>query len=81
MTYRTNPSKNSNLIGIKFFYKQIGFYFNVCDDPTWYDTGLRLSQNLCCDLDKGKKDPTYMSCDKFCEDGGQLKPCEDNEIA
>jgi len=59
----------------------IGFYFNVCDDPTWYDTGLRLSQNLCCDLDKGKKDPTYMSCDKFCEDGGQLKPCEDNEIA
>jgi len=49
----------------------IGFYFNVCDDATWYDTGLRLSQNLCCDPEKGKADPTYKSCEEF----------EANEIA
>jgi len=51
----------------------IGFYFNVCDDTTWYDTGLRLSQNLCCDPEKGKEDPTYKSCNH--------PDFEDNEIA
>jgi len=43
----------------------IGFYYNVCEDKTWYDTGLRLPQKLCCDPEKGKADPTYKACSDF----------------
>ena len=27
---------------------QIGFYYNVCTDKTWYDTELRGPKNVCC---------------------------------
>jgi len=41
----------------------IGFYYNMCSDKTWYDTGLRLPQNLCC---VGKlSDPSYKACEDF----------------
>ena len=44
-------------------YLQIGFYYNMCSDKTWYDTGLRLPQNLCC---VGKlSDPSYKACGDF----------------
>jgi len=43
----------------------IGFYYNVCEDTKWYDTGLRLPQKLCCDPEKGKADPTYKACSEF----------------
>jgi hypothetical protein len=42
----------------------------MCDDKTWYDTGLRLPENLCCDHETGIDDPTYKPCSEF----------EDNEI-
>ena len=51
---------------------QIGFYFNVCSDKAWYDTSLRLPQNLCCDPEKGKADPTFRSCKDF-DENGKLK--------
>jgi len=38
----------------------IGFYYNTCTDKTWYDTGLRLPQMLCCK--GGLSDPTYEAC-------------------
>jgi len=50
----------------------IGFYFNMCSDKSWYDTSLRLPENLCCDPEKGKSDPTFISCDDF-DDNGKLK--------
>merc|ERR1711997_605377 len=50
----------------------IGFYYNVCSDSKWYDTGLRLPQALCCDPVKGKKDPTFKSCEEFDKNGKLL---------
>ena len=34
----------------------------MCEDKTWYDTGLRSPENICCDPEKGKKDPTWKAC-------------------
>lgn len=43
----------------------IGFYYNTCTDKTWYDTGLRLPQQLCCDPKTGKSNPRYKACIDF----------------
>jgi len=40
----------------------IGFYYNTCTDKNWYDTGLRLPQNLCCV--GSLSDPTYKACEE-----------------
>ena len=45
------------------FIFQIGFYYNTCTDKTWYDTGLRLPQQLCCDPKTGKANPRYKACE------------------
>ena len=56
---------------------QIGFYYNMCEDETWYDTGLRLPQKLCCDPEKGLADPTYKACNTF-TDANFPKKCKCN---
>lgn len=30
---------------------QVGFYYNVCADRAWLDTGLRVDDRVCCDAD------------------------------
>jgi len=55
----------------------IGFYYNMCEDDTWYDTGLRLPQKLCCDPEKGLADPTYKACNTF-TDAAFPKKCKCN---
>ena len=50
----------------------------MCSDKAWYDTSLRLPQNLCCDPEKGKADPTFKSCDHF-DDNGKLKAKTEQE--
>ena len=37
----------------------------MCEDKTWYDTGLRADENICCDPEKGKDNPTWKSCAEF----------------
>ena len=50
----------------------------MCSDKAWYDTSLRLPQNLCCDPEKGKADPTFKSCEHF-DDNGKLKTKTEQE--
>jgi len=43
---------------------QIGFYYNYCTDVKWYDTGLRVSTNLCCREDTADNQWKFDWCPK-----------------
>ena len=36
---------------------EIGFYYNVCTDKSWYDTELRAPVRVCC-----KRPKLYEAC-------------------
>ena len=61
-----------------FVQFQIGFYYNTCTDKSWYDTGLRLPEMLCCDPKTGKANPTYKSCEEFDKNGKAIAQKEES---
>jgi len=45
---------------------QVGFYYNKCNDKKWYDTKLRMTENVCCKI--GGDTLVYDACEVEVED-------------